>query len=185
MMSIETDISRLESGIRQLKIKYDMFFAGALPLQPVELRQEIERLIHRNSNEPIQRYAHRFHFNSLVSRFNSLSELWGKTIRSREEGERPIPAVAHLRDKRRDDPNQVTITDPEKDTDKLRKLHARYLAERCRAEGKTPAISFEKFVHGISSQADRLRKKSACPEIELRIVVEKHKVHLKARAGKS
>ncbi len=185
MMSIETDISRLESGIRQLKIKYDMFFAGALPLQPMELREEIERLIRRNSTEPIQRYAHRFHFNSLVSRFNSLSELWGKTIRSREEGERPIPAVAHLRDNRKDSPDQVTITDPEKDVAELRKLHARYLAERCRAEGKTPNISFEKFVKGISSQASRLRQKTDCQGIELRIIVENEKVHLKARAGKS
>lgn len=185
MMSIEADISRLESGIRQLKIKYDMFFAGALPLQPVELREEIERLIRRNSTEPIQRYAHRFHFNSLVSRFNSLSELWGKTIRSREEGERPIPAVAHLRDNRRDDTDRCTITDPEKDQDALKNLHARYLAERCRAEGKTPNISFEKFVKGISGQADRLRKKTACDQIELRIIVENDKVHLKARAGKS
>ena len=185
MMSIETDISKLETGIRQLKIKYDMFFAGAIPLQPVELRQEVERLIRRNSTEPIQRYADRFHFNSLVSRFNSLSELWGKTIRSREEGERPIPAVAHLRDRRRDDPNQCTITDPEKDTEELRKLHARYLAERCRAEGKTPNISFAKFVKGISSQAGRLRKKTNCPNIDLRIIVENDKVHLKARAGKS
>ena len=185
MMSIEADISRLESGIRQLKIKYDMFFAGSLPLQPVELREEIERLILRNSTEPIQRYAHRFHFNSLVNRFNSLSELWGKTIRSREEGERPIPAVAHFRDNRRNDPNRCTISDPEKDRAELKKLHAHYLAERCRAEGKTPNISFEKFVKGISGQASRLRKKSDCPRIELRIVVEDDRVHLKARAGKS
>jgi len=185
MMSIEADISKLESGIRQLKIKYDMFFAGAIPLQPVELRDEIERLIRRNSTEPIQRYAHRFHFNSLVSRFNSLSELWGKTIRSREEGERPIPAVAHLRDNRKADPNSCTITDPERDVVELRKLHVRYLAERCRAEGKTPNISFEKFVKGISGQASRLRKKTECEKIELRIIVQKDKVHLKARAGKS
>ena len=185
MMSIEADISRLESGIRQLKIQYDMFFAGAIPLQPVELRAELERLIRRNSTEPIQRYADRFHFNSLVSRFNSLSELWGKTVRSREEGERPIPAVAHLRDNRKGDPDSCTITDPEKDKAELKELHARYLAERCRAEGKTPAISFEKFVKGISSQASRLRKKKDCKQIELRIIVEDNKVHLKARAGKS
>ena len=184
-MSIEADISRLESGIRQLKIKYDMFFAGAIPLQPVELREEIERLIRRNSNEPIQRYAHRFHFNSLVSRFNSLSELWGKTMRSREEGERPIPAVANLRDNRPTDPDSCTISDPNQDADRLRQLHTRYLAQRHRAEGKTPNIPFDKFVKGIAAQAERLRRKKACKDVELRIVVEEGKVHLKARAGNS
>ena len=184
-MSIEVDITRLETGIRQLKIQYDMFFAGAIPLQPIELRGEIERLIRQNSTEPIQRYAHRFHFNSLVSRFNCLSELWGKTIRSREEGERPVPAAANLRDTRPFDPDRCTISDPEKETKQLRKLHTRYLAQRCRAEGKTPNIPFEKFVKGITAQADRLRKKTACKKIELRIIVEDGKVHLKARARKS
>lgn len=183
-MSIEVDISRLENGIRQLKIQYDMFFAGAIPLQPMELRGEIERLIRRNSTEPIQRYAHRFHFNSLVSRFNCLSELWIKTIRSREEGERPVPAAANLRDTRQVDPDRCTISDPEQDTEELKRLHARYMAQRCRAEGKTPNISFKKFVKGITTQAERLRKKTACEKIELRIIVEDGKVHLKARAGK-
>lgn len=184
-MSIEVDITRLETGIRQLKIQYDMFFAGSIPLQPIELRGEIERLIRRNSTEPIQRYAHRFHFNSLVSRFNCLSELWGKTIRSREEGERPVPAAANLRGTRSFDPDRCSISDPEHETELLKQLHARYMAQRCRAEGKTPDISFQKFVQGITAQAARLRKKTACESIELRITVVDGKVHLKARAEKS
>jgi len=85
---LEADIGRLEAGIRQLKIQYDMFFAGSIPKQPLELRAEIERLIKRYSNASIRKYSARFHFNSLVSRFNSMSELWAKTIRTLEEGER-------------------------------------------------------------------------------------------------
>jgi hypothetical protein len=184
-MSIEADLSRLETGIRQLKIEYDMFFAGAKPLQPASLRTEIESLIRRTTNMSIQRYADRFHFNSLVSRFNSLSELWGKTIRSREEGERPIPAVENLRQMRRPDPDLCTFSDTDKDRDNLKKLHARYLSRRQHAEGKAPRISFENFVKGVSSQAKRLRKKSDCEQVELRILVEDNKVHLRARPGKS
>ncbi len=184
-MSIEADLSRLETGIRQLKVEYDMFFAGATPLQPASLRSEIENLIRRNTNASIQRYAHRFHFNSLVSRFNSLSELWGKTIRTREEGERPIPAVEALRQARRPDPDICTFSDPEKDRDNLKKLHSRYLSRRMHAEGKTPRISFDNFVKGVSAQVERLRKKSECENVELRILVEGNKVHLKARPGKS
>ena len=54
----------------------------------------LEKIIKRHMNSTMQKYAQRFHFNSLVSRFNSLSELWGKTMRSREEGDRPAPAMA-------------------------------------------------------------------------------------------
>ena len=89
--SIEADIARLETRLRELKIQYDMFFNGALPREPFELRADVERLIRRHSGSPIRKYAQRFHFNSLVSRFNSLSELWSKTIRTLEEGDRPAP----------------------------------------------------------------------------------------------
>ncbi len=184
-MSIEADLSRLETGIRQLKIEYDMFFAGAIPLQPLALRSEIERLIRRHSNAAIQRYAHRFHFNSLVSRFNSLSELWGKTIRAREEGERAIPAVEGFRKNRGPDPDRCVVQDPEKDLKSLKNLHTRYLARRERAEGTAPRIPFEKFVRGITAQVERLQEKTDCDRVELRILLEGNKVHLKARPGKS
>jgi hypothetical protein len=91
---LENDLARLEAGIKRLKVQYDMFFAGSIPKQPFELRSEIEKIIRHHSRSPIRNYAHRFHFNSLVSRFNSLSELWAKTLRALEEGDRPAPAVA-------------------------------------------------------------------------------------------
>ena len=42
---IEADIARLESGIKQLKVHYDMFFAGALSLEQLHLRSYVEKLI--------------------------------------------------------------------------------------------------------------------------------------------
>ena len=51
----DADIARLEKGIRQLKIQYDMFFAGSIPKQPLELRNELEKIIRRNAHIPIRK----------------------------------------------------------------------------------------------------------------------------------
>ena len=51
--SVEEDIHRLETGIRQLKIQYDMFFAGSLKRQPVEQRAALERTIRKYSDQPM------------------------------------------------------------------------------------------------------------------------------------
>ena len=85
---IEDDIAKLVVGLKQLKVQYDMFFNGALPRQPLEMRSNINRIIRRYENAHIQQYHHRFHFNTLVGRYNSLSELWSKTLRNREQGDR-------------------------------------------------------------------------------------------------
>ena len=181
---VESDLERLESGIRQLKIQYDMFFAGSLPKQPHELRQELERIIKRYSHAPIRKYAVRFHFNSLVSRFNSMSELWAKTLRTLEEGDRPAPAVA---DRHTRDENVVAtcnIKDPVRDREYLKVLHAKFLDARRKSGDGEGAVSFESFVKGIASQAGKLREKAGCEKIELRLVVKDRKVQLKARPGR-
>jgi hypothetical protein len=178
--AIETALVRLETSIRQLKVQYDMFFCGALPRQPHELRARVERMIKQYTNAPIRKYAHRFHFNALVGRYNSFSELWGKTLRTLEEGERNLPE-RHNGEKLID---RCRIHDPIEEQERLRTIHARYLEARNKLEKRGGKLPFEAFVKGIATQAERLRQKSACDEIELRLVVSERKVHLKARPGR-
>jgi hypothetical protein len=181
---IESEIERLEAGIRQLKIQYDMFFAGAIPKQPIELRAEIERLIKRYSNAPIRQYAHRFHFNSLASRFNSYTELWAKTLKNLEEGDRPAPAVPEKSGQPEKVLARCKFRDPEMDAELLRVLHERYVEARRKSGSGPQAVSFQNFVRGIASQAERLRSSSGCEEIELRLIVHDRKVTLKARPSR-
>ncbi len=181
---LEADLGRLESGIRQLKIQYDMFFAGSVPRQPLELRSELERIIRRHSSTPIRRYASRFHFNALVSRFNSLSELWAKTLRGLEEGDRPAPAVADRAGSSEQIVARCTLTDPAAERDVLKLLHARLLDARKKSGDATDKLSFDTFVLTISAQARKMREKTGCDKVDLRVIVTDRKVVVKARPGR-
>ena len=181
---IEADLERLETGLRQLKVQYDMFFAGSIPKQPNELRGEVERIIKRYAHAPIRKYAVRFHFNSLVGRYNSLSELWSKTLRTLEEGDRPAPALSDRAGPRESILARCTFQDPRKDRDHLKLLHTKFLEARKKSGETGAVVSFETFVRGIASQAQRLREKNGCEAVELRIVVADRKVQLKARPGR-
>ncbi len=179
----EADLVRLETGIRQLKIQYDMFFAGSIPKQPFELRSEIEKIIRRHSKTPIRKYAPRFHFNSLVSRFNSLSELWAKTLRALEEGDRPAPAVADRAGKGEQLIARLTVADPAIDRGHLKLLHEQLLEAR-KKSGETGKLSFDSFMKGIGAQTTKLREKTGCDKVELRVIVVDRKVTVKARPGR-
>lgn len=180
---VEADIARLESGIKQLKVHYDMFFAGALSHEPLQLRSEVERLIRQHAHSTMRNYAHRFHFNALVSRFNSLSELWAKTIRSMEEGDRRQPALADRGQPREQLIARARVVGGELDAAALRRLYDRFVEAR-QTNGETNRqVSYAKFVRGISAQTERLRKESGCAEIELRVVLRDQKVQVKARPG--
>ena len=181
---LEADIARLEGGIRQLKIHYDMFFAGSIPKQPFELRGEVERIIRRHSRTPIRKYAVRFHFNALVSRYNSISELWAKTLRALEEGDRPAPAVANRAGAGEQLVAHCTVNDPAQERDVLKILHARLLDARKKAGDGAGKLSFESFLRGVSAQAGKLREKTQCDKVELRVIVLDRKVVVKARPGR-
>ncbi len=184
-VGIEEDIERLELGIRQLKIQYDMFFAGAIPKQPLDLRVEIERLIKRCANSPMRKYVHRFHFNSLSTRYSSLTEFWARTLRGLEEGDRP-PAIVHPRAPGDDEKilARCRIHDPLHEQEMLKVLHARFLDAREKGMANGGKVSFESFLRGITAQADRMRAVSGCEQVELRLVLHEGKVLLKARPGR-
>jgi hypothetical protein len=182
---LEADIARLESGIRQLKVQYDMFFAGSLKLPPRELHAELDKLIRKHSNSSIQQYAQRFHFQAMVSRFNSLSELWARTVRTMEEGSRAVPATRGLGSDRAERlVARCRVRDPRGDDEAMRELFKRFVEARDRTGGGKKAISYDKFVRGVAGHAQRLQKSSGCGEIELRLVVEDDKVQLKARPAR-
>lgn len=174
--TIEADIHRLEVGLRQLKIQYDMFFNGALAHEPFELRRDIERIIQRYRTANVGKYSHRFHLNALFSRYNSYSELWNKTVRAREEGDRRQQAGIPGENT----PAKCRISDPAKDQGTLRLLHAHY-EKLSQKTGGPREIPFDKFVRGISQQAAKLRARTGCDQIELRVETENEKVRLKAR----
>ena len=180
----DADLARLEKGIRQLKIQYDMFFAGSIPKEPLELRYELEKLIRRHSHSPIRKLAPRFHFNALVSRFNIQSELWVKKLRALEEGDRPAPAVADRAGGGEHIVSRCTVKDPSGERDVLKLLHASLLDARKKAGESAGKLSFESFVRTVSAQAVKLREKAGCDKVELRVIVVDRKVLVKARPGR-
>jgi hypothetical protein len=183
--NFEADIARIETGIKQLKVHYDRFFAGALSHEPRELRGQIERLIRRHAYSTSMKYAQRFHFNAVVSRFNSLSELWAKTTRKMEEGDLRQRSQMDQFEIRERLVARARLKNGKGNGDEvsLRRLYKRFVEARRVNGEKNRRLSYEGFVRGISAQTDNLRKTSGCAEIELRVVLRDQKVQVKARPG--
>ena len=124
--------------------------------------------------------------NSLISRYNSLSELWGKTLRTREEGTRPAAALVEAEAPRGERlVARGRIARADAGDDEMRRLYGRFVEARSRLEAGKAPIPYERFVRGIARESDRLRKSAGCAEIELRVVVAHDKVHVKARPGRT
>jgi hypothetical protein len=113
-----------------------------------------------------------------------MAELWDRKVREGEEGTRRVPV--HLQNKQKGNRlvASYVVSDPKKEKEDLRTLHGQFVAARERQGVKNPAISFNRFIQGVSGQARRLQEESGCGEIELRLIVEDGKVQLRARPGR-
>ena len=181
---IDEDLNRIDVGIRQLKVQYDMFKAGSLKTEPRELRAQLERLIRKYAHSSIGNYAQNFRFNALSSRFTSFAELWNKRVRSREEGEyRHISEAERLGIKERI-VARCRVVEPDASQTDLRRMHSRFVDAQRRIgikEAKIP--NYDSFQRSIASQTHKLRREVGCDAVELRLIERDNGVQIKARPG--
>lgn len=173
----EEDLHRLEVGLRQLKVQYDMFFGGGLKRQPVELRSRVDKIVKRYSDKPMRTHALRFRFTALVGRYNSFCERWGKQVRALEEGGRRHEGMLEQFAIRERLLARATVGDQEPD---LHRLHEQYVRAQERA-GARATPSYDGFLRAVREKTRKLRERSGCGEIELRVVMKDDEVRLKAR----
>ena len=182
---IEEDLKRLDLGIKQLKIQYDMYFSGGRKRTPHQLRWTLNKLIKQYGDTPMTKYQHRFLFNALATRFAIMTELWDRRMRELEVGGRPrARARARVATRPQDELlASCRIPTSKRDNKTLKDFHQSFVSARKNNGEEGRAVSFSKFAKTIAAQADNLHKKSGCGEIELRLIVVDSKVQVRARPG--
>ena len=140
----------------------------------------------------------RFRYQNLTSKYNTLSELWAKRLRAKEEGKPfgmhglradvlppPLPPVAASRPRaaRGADGNEVRVTSAEGDSTAVRTLYDKFLAAR-EAAGEAAPVKFESFQKLISQQASRILTEKGGQAVDFRLETKDGKVSLKAKIVK-
>lgn len=85
-MGVKEDISMLESKVARLKVEYEQYFMRVIKREPVKLRGEVDQLILKYTSKPISNTADKFKFNSIVAKYNSYKQYWGRILRAIEDG---------------------------------------------------------------------------------------------------
>jgi hypothetical protein len=195
-VALQDDLDRLDVAIRQLQVKWDLFFAGQEKKPPSDLQSQVEALVKRHANAEIRNSGDRFRYQSLSARLTTFNELWQKRLRAREEG-KPF-GVHGLRAERLPPPappsspppraavpaaGEIRVTDASHDTAAVRALYERFVEERKRA-GETHAPVFENFRDLITQQTERIRAEKGAQAVDFRLETRNGKVSLKARIVK-
>ena len=184
-MGVNEDIALFEQGLSELIIKYEQYFLGIEKREPLKLCEDIERFIRRYNTALIVNTMMKFRFNTLVGKFNSYKQYWGRITRLIEEGkysrdrfkmERHLAEGTHRPHIEVHEKNQ---------TNDLEIVFQHYLEARRKCNLPTDNISRETMFSVIETQRETLKNKHRCAEVEFRVVIENGAPKLKARPAKT
>jgi hypothetical protein len=183
----ERELQRLEAELKRLETEYNMFFAGRLQRPPWETRSRVEALVKQYDRRHIQNTGERFRFHTIQTRYSTLTDLWDRGLRAREEGrsgpfaQRRPTSPADNKDGARV-MHVAAFRDPMKEMDNLHKLYDS-LVEARRTVGEE-AVPFHKFAELVKTQVSKL-KSHGSEEVAFRVAVKDGKVAFTAKGMKS
>ena len=87
-MTIDEELSQLDSHLRRLKIEYEIYFSNPTKRPPTDIEWKVLALLRKFSDGGRMSFSQRFRYNEIAQRYAIYSDLWRKKNRIREEGYR-------------------------------------------------------------------------------------------------
>ncbi len=93
-MTIDEELTLLDSQLRRLKIEYEIYFSNPTKRPPTDVEWKVLSLLRKFSDGGRMSFSQRFRYNEIAQRYAIYSDLWRKKNRIREEGyRRPQDAI--------------------------------------------------------------------------------------------
>ena len=164
---LELEIDRLAASIQRFRVDSQRFFAGDVKLPPNALRERISADIRRLRGNSLKGASVNFRLGTLEAQFQSHQDLFGRRLRVREETDARAQAA-----KPAPDPKQGVVLGTANDGPAVEALYRGL---------HNPKMDLDRFRVYIERQAEAIREKTQCREIQFRIAVQDGKMKLKAR----
>lgn len=189
IVSIDARLMRLEDDIRRLKVEFDIFFNGGAKRAPYDTKNRVESTIKRIADERSITFAQRYHYNSLVARYNSFKEMWRRTMKEREEGR---DAAALMRASQTFENRaplaertfKIVCTDVVSESDSVEKLYQALLNAKIECGENSGGLSFADFQQKLLIQTDAFKRNTDCERVAFEVATENGRVVFRARAEK-
>ena len=86
VMAIAEDLVQLEHHLKELITRYEQYFVGLEKREPLPLLADVEKMVRRYANVPINNTMYKHKYTMLVARLNTYREHWNRVLRLIDEG---------------------------------------------------------------------------------------------------
>jgi hypothetical protein len=201
-VTIDEELTQLDSLLRRLKIEYEVFFNNPAKRPPADMEWKVVALLRKHSDGSRMNFSQRFRYNEMAQRYAIYSDLWRKKSRIREEGyRRPQDALLSVQGVRvpeeheqqhhaaygvshaAKEPHSFTMecTDTTSQGDDIERLYNALVAAK-KKSGETVSGNFDSFSKFVKSKTSQIQKQYGCHVVEYSVELKDGQAKLKAKA---
>ena len=209
-MTIDEELTLLESQLRRLKIEYEVYFSNPTKRPPTDVEWKVLSLLRKFSDGGRMSFQQRFRYNEMAQRYAIYSDLWRKKGRIREEGyRRPQDALLSVQGVRPTEeheaqhhpvyglghasaaaaaaprgnggPLTVQCSEARMEHGQVEKLY-QALTDAKKKAGESVTGNIESFASFVQKKTDQIRKQHGCQSVEYTVETQDGQVRLKAKA---
>lgn len=205
-MTIDEELTHLDSQLRRLKIEYEIYFSNPSKKPPTDVEWKVLTLLRKFSDGAKMNATQRYRYNEMAQRYAIYSDLWRKKSRIREEGYRrpqdALLSIQGLRTEERepehkvygvsaaamaavataeDKPFSTQCSDPRTERERVQKLYEALTSAK-KKTGESVSGTAESFAAFVQKKTEQIRKQHGCQAVEYTVEVLDGQVKLKAKA---
>ncbi len=197
-MTIDEELSHLDSLLRRLKIEYEVYFNNPTKRPPADLEWKTVALIRKHSDGGRMNFTQRFRYNEMAQRYAIYSDLWRKKMRIREEGyRRPQDALLSVQGVRTTEestpkhhtaygvstaPRAFTMECAENSSkEDVERLYNALVAAK-KKSGEAVTGNLDSFASFVKKKTSEIQKQHGCHAVEYSVELQNGQVKLKAKA---
>lgn len=173
--NLEKDFAEISDAIHHFRIEIQRYFAGDIHIPPETQKDRLAARIRQLRNSGLRGVAENFRLTTLESQFNSQVDFYNRKMREKEQGsqrrlvpEGPPPP----------DPSQGVVYGSKGHANAVEIL---YKGLYLQSGNRNPSMDLEKFREFVGKQAEAIRAKTGCSDIQFRVEIEEGKPKLKAK----
>lgn len=174
--NLEKDFIEIADTIHQFRIEIQRYFAGDIHIPPETMKDKLALRIRQLRNSGLRGVAENFRLSTLEAQFNSQVDFYNRKMREKEQGgSRRTVAPAEPPPP---DPTQGVVYGSGGHASAVEIL---YKGLYLQAGNRNPSMDLEKFREFVGKQAETIRAKTGCSDIQFRVEIEDGKPKLKAK----
>ena len=181
-LDLRVELDKLERAVADLKVLYEQYFAGVLPLAPETQHREVKRRIRLLMKAPFKSSAMNYRLRALETRYNTYNTYWQRVLKEKEDGtysKDVFKAAMRERVAMEEARSQTAAGQAQRG---MQSIFNAYRSALERETGKKHELDYQIFEKNLLQRAKDFKEKSGAAKLSFKVVVKNGKVTVQIKS---